>query len=80
MKKELINKFETLLSIIDKIEIKDNNVFIETNKNIAIINNGSFIHINKGVHIMLSDKIHLNPVIDKKELLKNINNIDIIKS
>ena len=59
--------------LIDSIELRGNEVFIKTKKNIAIQNDGHLVQINSGSHVLLSKEIHLNPNIVFND--KNLSNI-----
>lgn len=62
--------------LIDTIEVKEDMVYIKTKKNIILENDGSIININKGYSVNISEKIHLNPIINfKKEDINNIKQI-----
>ena len=54
-----------LSSLIDSIEIKDDNVYIKTSKNIIIQNEGNTVTINSGYSVNIAKEIHLNPDIKK---------------
>ena len=47
--------------LIDSIELRGDEVFIKTKKNIAIQNEGHLVQVNSGSHVLLSKEIHLNP-------------------
>jgi len=72
-----ISKLFKLLSIIDDINITNNEVILKISKNMFISNNGCMVLINNGVYVNLSTHIHLNPKIDKnKNILNEVNNIE----
>ena len=59
--------------LIDSIELRGNEVFIKTKKNIAIQNDGHLVQINSGSHVLLSKEIHLNPnIVFNDKILSNI--------
>ena len=77
-------KLEIILDhIIDTIELRGDDVYIKTKKNIAIQNDGHFVQVNSGVHVMLSSQIHLNPKITETkqcgDTCKDIHNLKFNK-
>jgi hypothetical protein len=64
-KSEKINFF--LNTIIDNIEIKENDVIIKLNKNLLIMNDGHLVLHNSGYSVLYGKQIHLNPMVDINE-------------
>jgi len=72
---ELVQKALSLLSLIDKIEIIDNAIHIETSKDLIFKNKGNTITINDGLNIIKADKIHLNPLDNPLEMIKEFSKL-----
>ena len=81
---QFLNNFS---EFIDKIEIKDNKVIIETSKDIIFVNKGNSVTINTGNSVNISKEIHLNPneiyntvFKDNEIFLNNIENLKLLDS
>ena len=60
--------------LIDRIELRDDSVYIKIKKNLILENEGHIVTYNSGMHVTLAKEIHLNPKIDFAD--KNFNELE----